>query len=127
MGQRFRVLNEEQVAFIEARKLFFVGTAVAEKHVNISPKGMDALPVLGPRRVVRLNLTGSGNGTAAHMRHDPCITLMFCAFETAVRGDSRKMLPNKAIGAVEPELPLSLQGFPPPHNIIIGFQCHYGS
>jgi hypothetical protein len=36
--------------------------------------------VLGPRRVAFLNLTGSGNETAAHLRLNDRITLMFCAF-----------------------------------------------
>ena len=41
---------------------------------------MDTLRVLGPDRVIWLNLTGSGNETAAHVQVDPRMTLMFCAF-----------------------------------------------
>jgi hypothetical protein len=37
--------------------------------------------VLGDSRVVWLNLTGSGNETAAHVQCLPRMTLMFCAFE----------------------------------------------
>ena len=36
-------------------------------HVNVSPKGLDTFRVLGPRRVAYLDLTGSGNETAAHL------------------------------------------------------------
>ena len=42
---------------------------------------MDSLRVLGDNRVVWLNLTGSGNETAAHMVENDRMTLMFCAFE----------------------------------------------
>jgi hypothetical protein len=49
--------------------------------VNVSPKGMDSLRVLQSDRVAWLNLTGSGNETAARVQQDPRMTLMFCAFE----------------------------------------------
>ncbi|KEF41585.1 MAG: pyridoxamine 5'-phosphate oxidase [Cyanobium sp. CACIAM 14] len=81
MGQSTDSLTAEHVAFIEAQKLFFVGTATADSRVNVSPKGMDSLRVLGERRVIWLNLTGSGNETAAHVQRSPRMTLMFCAFE----------------------------------------------
>lgn len=81
MAQFFESLSERHTAFIEAQKLFFVATATADSRINLSPKGMDALRVTGPRRVVWLNLTGSGNETAAHLQHAPRMTLMFCAFE----------------------------------------------
>ena len=42
---------------------------------------MDTLRILEPRRVAWLNLTGSGNETAAHLLENPRMTLMFCAFE----------------------------------------------
>lgn len=61
--------------------MFFVGTAAADGRVNVSPKGMDSLRILGRNRVVWLNLTGSGNETAAHLVENDRMTLMFCAFE----------------------------------------------
>ena len=67
--------------FIEAQKVFFVGTAAPSGRVNVSPKGMDSLRVLSPSQVVWLNLTGSGNETAAHLLQDDRMTIMFCAFE----------------------------------------------
>ncbi len=67
--------------FITAQKLFFVATAAPQGRVNLSPKGMDTLRVLGPNRVAWLNVTGSGNETAAHLRENPRMTVMFTAFE----------------------------------------------
>ncbi|MEE4377123.1 MAG: pyridoxamine 5'-phosphate oxidase family protein [Candidatus Competibacteraceae bacterium] len=81
MGQRYPELSEKLSAFIQQQKLFFVGTAAQDGRVNISPKGMDTLRVLGSTRVVWLNLTGSGNETAAHLLENDRMTLMFCAFE----------------------------------------------
>jgi hypothetical protein len=81
MGQSTDALTAEHIDFIEAQKLFFVGTATADSRVNISPKGMDSLRVMGANRVIWLNLTGSGNETAAHVQRCPRMTLMFCAFE----------------------------------------------
>jgi len=42
---------------------------------------MDTLRVLGPNRVVWLNVTGSANETAAHLQESPRMTIMFAAFE----------------------------------------------
>lgn len=81
MARRFEALSEQHIRFIADQKIFFVGTAAANSRVNISPKGMDTLRVLDDKRVVWLNVTGSGNETAAHVQIDPRMTLMFCAFE----------------------------------------------
>jgi len=81
MGKQHSAISERLQQFIEAQKLFFVATAAAQGRVNLSPKGMDSLRVLSEKRVVWLNLTGSGNETAAHLQQDPRMTLMFCAFE----------------------------------------------
>lgn len=76
-------ISDAQRAFIERQPLFFVATApvAAGGHVNLSPKGLDALRVLGPREVAYLDLVGSGAETIAHVRENGRITLMFCAFE----------------------------------------------
>ena len=81
MGQRFEALEDKHADFIAAQRMFFVGTAGAEGRVNVSPKGMDSLRVLGPNRIVWLNLTGSGNETAAHVLENNRMTVMWCAFE----------------------------------------------
>lgn len=81
MGQQYEGLTDKLTQFISEQKIFFVGTATADSYINISPKGMDALRVLGKNRVVWLNLTGSGNATAAHVQLNPRMTLMFCALQ----------------------------------------------
>lgn len=81
MGQRFDELSERHIKFIAEQKMFFVGTATVDSRVNVSPKGMDSLRVLGATRVAWLNVTGSGNETSAHVQQDPRMTLMFCAFD----------------------------------------------
>ena len=75
------ILNERYVDFIKAQKLFFVATAAKDGRVNVSPKGMDTLRILDDARLVWLNLSGSGNETAAHLAEHDRITMMFCAFE----------------------------------------------
>ena len=74
-------LNRTLRSFIERQKLFFVATAARDGRVNVSPKGMDTLRIVDDNRIMWLNLSGSGNETAAHIRETPRMTLMFCAFE----------------------------------------------
>ncbi len=83
MGKQYDALSESQLEFIAAQKVFFVGTATADSRVNVSPKGMDSFRVLSSKRAVWLNLTGSGNETAAHVQQQPRMTIMFCAFDGA--------------------------------------------
>ena len=80
MAARFPELSERFITFIEAQQLYFVGTAAAEGTVNVSPKGGDSLRVLSPNRILWLNVTGSGNETAAHLQQTDRMTLMFCSF-----------------------------------------------
>ncbi|WBO86543.1 pyridoxamine 5'-phosphate oxidase family protein [Hymenobacter yonginensis] len=81
MGKHYPAISADIQAFIEQQHLFFVGTAAADGRVNISPKGQDTLRVLDANRVAWLNLTGSGNETAAHLLALNRTTLMWCAFE----------------------------------------------
>ncbi|MFK7920214.1 MAG: pyridoxamine 5'-phosphate oxidase family protein [Ilumatobacter sp.] len=74
-------LTSGQMDFIRRQPMYFVATAAADGRVNVSPKGMDSLRVLGPNRIVWLNLTGSGNETAAHVRAVPRMTLMFMSID----------------------------------------------
>ncbi|MEL7216322.1 MAG: pyridoxamine 5'-phosphate oxidase family protein [Pseudomonadota bacterium] len=74
-------LNPTLRAFIERQQMFFVATAAATGRVNVSPKGADSLRLLSDTRLRWLNLSGSGNETAAHLRESPRMTLMFCAFD----------------------------------------------
>jgi len=73
-------LNGTLRDFIERQPLFFVATAAPQGRVNLSPKGLKSLKVMDERRIVWINLSGSGNETAAHHRENDRITLMFCAF-----------------------------------------------
>lgn len=74
------IKNREQ-KFIKSQKIFFVATAPKDGRINLSPKGMDTFRVINKNRVLWLNLTGSGNETAAHLLDNNKITIMFCAFE----------------------------------------------
>ena len=66
--------------FIEDQPMFFVATAAPTGRVNLSPKGADTLRILDDHRIRWLNLSGSGNETAGHLKQSNRITLMFCAF-----------------------------------------------
>lgn len=83
MGKLYAQLTDDLTDFIQRQKIFFVGTAADGGMVNVSPKGLDTLRVVTEDRVAWLNLTGSSNETAAHLRENSRITLMFCAFEGA--------------------------------------------
>ncbi len=74
-------LNRSLRKFIERQPIFFVATAGPTGRVNLSPKGLDTLRILDDNRIFWLSLSGSGNETAAHLRENPRMTLMFCAFE----------------------------------------------
>src|SRR5260370_41726180 len=75
-------ITPELAKFIRAQPVFFVATAAQGSRINLSPKGMDTFRVLDEKRVAYLDLTGSGNETAAHLRSDGRITIMFCSFDS---------------------------------------------
>lgn len=81
MAQQLDHISAELKSFIENQPIFFVGTAATDGRVNVSPKGGDTFRVLDKNRVIWLNLTGSGNETAAHLLKNPRMTIMFCSFE----------------------------------------------
>ena len=116
MGKVFREISDELRAFIEAQPMFFVATAplAGDGHVNLSPKGLDTFAVLSPNRVGYLDLTGSGNETAAHLLENGRITFMFCSYSGPPRivrlyGRGRAVLPDdrqwQELRAAFPELP----------------------
>lgn len=80
MAKQLPAISESIKTFIEAQKMFFIGTADIDGRVNVSPKGLDSLKVLNPNRVIWMNLTGSGNETAAHILATNRMTIMFCSF-----------------------------------------------
>ncbi len=81
MGRKLDKLTPALIDFIKNQKLFFVATAMDEGFINLSPKGLDSFRIVNENNVIWLNLTGSGNETAAHLKNNSRITLMFCAFD----------------------------------------------
>ena len=81
MARFYSSLEEKHRDFIAAQKLFFTASGTADSRLNLSPKGMDSLRVLSDARVAYLDLTGSGNETAAHLKHDGRMTMMWCSFD----------------------------------------------
>lgn len=63
--------------------MFFVATAPldAAHHINLSPKGLDTLRVLGPREVAYLDYVGSGAETIGHLKENGRIVVMLCALD----------------------------------------------
>ncbi len=80
MGKQFSDISSTLQSFIKEQKVFFVGTARNVGTVNISPKGMDTFRIINSKKIIWLNLTGSGNETAAHLIINNRMTLMFCSF-----------------------------------------------
>ena len=83
MGKVYDGISPELARWVGRQHVFFVATAplAADGHVNCSPRGLDSLRVLDERTVAWVDLTGSGAETAAHLRENGRIVLMFCAFE----------------------------------------------
>ena len=81
MAKFYTHLDEGLRRFIGEQKMFFTATAPVEGRINLSPKGMDTFRCLDEgRRVAYLDLTGSGNETAAHLAENGRMTVMFCSF-----------------------------------------------
>jgi hypothetical protein len=83
VGKKFTALEPTHQEFIQRQQIFFVASATADSRVNVSPKDVASLRILDAQRVAYLDQTGSGNETAAHLRADGRLTLMFCALEGA--------------------------------------------
>jgi hypothetical protein len=116
MAQSFSALDPKHAEFIARQHVFFIASAAPGTRVNISPKPTAALRVIDPSTVVYLDLTGSGNETAAHLLADGRLTFMFCAFAgpplilrlfghgRVLRraGSAYEMLLGSTFGGVEP-------------------------
>jgi hypothetical protein len=113
MGAVLEEITDDLAAWIRRQPMFFVATAPsgAGGHVNVSPKGLAGLAVLGPHRCAYLDLTGSGVETIAHVRENGRITIMLCAFEgppRIVRLHGRGVvhaLGSEGFDALAPEFP----------------------
>jgi len=84
MGTVYPEINRYLATFIAAQPMFFVATAAADGHVNVSPKGgTGSLIVVDEQTIAYQDLTGSGSETIAHLRALNRITVMWCAFQGA--------------------------------------------
>ncbi len=81
MGKSFDAITPAHAAFIARQHLFFIASAAPGTRANISPKPATALRITDAHTALYLDLTGSGNETAAHLSVDGSLTFMFCAFE----------------------------------------------
>jgi hypothetical protein len=81
MGKQFPSLDAGHRGFIARQRIFFAASAAPGARVNVSPRGTDAFAVIDERTVAYLDRTGSGAETAAHLKADGRLTIMFCAFD----------------------------------------------
>ena len=134
MGKQFSEITERHREFIERQPMFFVATAARDGRVNVSPKGLDSMRVLGPHRVVWLNGTGSGNETAAHLLDTNRMTIMFCSFVREplilrLYGSARTVQPGDAdwteLTAYFPRLPGARQVYDVEVDLV-QTSCGYG-
>lgn len=122
----FETIDDRMAEWIGAQRMFFVATAplAGDGHVNLSPKGLDSLRILGPREVAYADFTGSGAETIAHVRENGRIVVMFCAFEGPPRivrlhGRGSVVVPG------DPGFDALLARFPahPPARAVIRVAC----
>jgi hypothetical protein len=136
MGKVFDVITPELQAFMEAQPLFFTASAplARDGHVNLSPKGLDCLRVLSPTALAYLDLTGSGNETAAHVTENERVTFMFCSFAGPPRilriyGRGAVILPGAARWS---EMAAAFPNYPGARQIVVAdilrvqTSCGYG-
>ncbi|MCB0132657.1 MAG: pyridoxamine 5'-phosphate oxidase family protein [Caldilineaceae bacterium] len=82
MANFYPSLNADLRAFIAEQHIFFTASATADGRINLSPKGMESFLCLDDQTAAYLNVTGSGNETAAHLSADGRLTVMFCSVTT---------------------------------------------
>ncbi len=101
MAKFYPSLTPELREFIARQHLYFTASAPLEGRINLSPKGLDSFRVLDEGRAAYLDLTGSGAETAAHLKENGRITLMFCSFAgdpliLRLYGQGRAIRPQEA-------------------------------
>ncbi len=120
MAKFYTKITSRLEKFMKAQKMFFVATAPKEGRINLSPKGMDSFRILNENRIIWLNVTGSGNETAAHIINNNRITMMMCSFEGApnilrIYGKATEIKPNdknwNELADLLPKLPGARQIF----------------
>ena len=83
MSNTHEIIDSELASWIGKQPVFFVATAPlsATGHINASPKGGNSFRILGPKEIAYQDYTGSGAETAAHLKENSRIVIMFCAFD----------------------------------------------
>lgn len=81
MAKFYSQLTSQLETFIQQQKIFFTATAPSSGRINLSPKGIDTFRCIDRHTVAYLDLTGSGNETAAHLHENGRMTVMFCSFD----------------------------------------------
>jgi len=83
MGKTYERIDADIRAWVARQQLFFVGTAPTQSdgHINVSPKGLNALRILDDHTLAYVDVGGSGAETIAHVRENGRIVIMLCAFE----------------------------------------------
>ena len=99
MATRYNEIEKKHQVFIDTQKIFFVATATTDGHINLSPKGMDSFRIINKNRIMWLNVTGSGNETAAHLQENSRMTMMWTAFQDTplilrLYGQAKTILPT---------------------------------
>ncbi len=118
MAKVYPGIPDELAAWIRTQPVFFIASAPLspQGHVNVSPRGYDSLRIVDPNQVAFLDLTGSGNETAAHIEENRRVTLMFCAFQGEPRilrlyGEGEVVLPDsEAWAELRPLFPRDMPG-----------------
>lgn len=81
MAKQFEQLDDRLIDYIQRQKIFFTASAADGTRINMSPRSTDCLRIVDSNTVIYLDRTGSGNETAAHLKADGRLTIMFCAVE----------------------------------------------
>ncbi|CAE6469205.1 unnamed protein product [Rhizoctonia solani] len=84
MGKFYDTIPDELIPWINEQRCFWVATAPlsADGHINISPKGVSGtFKIIDNKTFFYQDLTGSGVETAAHLRENGRITVLFNSFE----------------------------------------------
>jgi len=82
MAKTYATLTPALRDWILQQPLYFLASAPLDAggHINLSPRGLDSLRITGDTEIALLDLTGSGNETAAHLQENGRLTIMLCAF-----------------------------------------------
>ncbi len=83
MAKQYPSLNNDLSDFITRQNIFFTASATKDSHINLSPRSTECFRIIDENTVVYHDKTGSSNETAAHIKADGRLTIMFCSFEKA--------------------------------------------